>query len=108
MQQLTAIKRISGAVLVAILVPTLGVGPSVSSAWADGGGGGGCIAGIDPTCSVGASGGGGPGSASDGGGGGGPTSDPCAAYPAAAYGSKPPAVSQACADELQANYCDAM
>jgi hypothetical protein len=60
---------------------------------------------FDPSCTVGTGGGGGRGS---GGGSGGSTTDPCARYPNAAYGSKPPAVSQACADELQARYCNAM
>jgi hypothetical protein len=70
---------------------------------ADGGGSGDCNPTKDPTCSVRVGGGGG-----GGGGGSGPTSDPCAPYPDAAYGDEPPKVSQACADELQARYCNAM
>ena len=60
------------------------------------------------TCDVGTGGGGGVGTGGGGGGGGGTGSDPCAPYPDAAYGSKPPAVSQACADELQGRYCNAI
>jgi hypothetical protein len=74
-----------------------------SSASADGSGT------CDPThetCTVGTGGGG--GSGGGGGGGGGSAEDPCAAYPDAAYGDKPPKVSQACADELQGNYCNAI
>jgi hypothetical protein len=58
---------------------------------------------VNPSCTVGAGGGGGSG----GGGGGGSSVDPCAKYPHAAYGDKPPKVSQACADELQAKFCNA-
>jgi hypothetical protein len=36
------------------------------------------------------------------------SADPCAAYPKAAYGDKPPKVSPACADQLQGKYCNAM
>jgi hypothetical protein len=60
----------------------------------------------DPTCTV-STGGGGNGGGSNGGGGG-SSVDPCAKYPNAAYGDAPPKVSQACADDLQGNYCNAM
>jgi hypothetical protein len=36
------------------------------------------------------------------------STDPCAAYPEAGYGDKPPKVSPACADELQESYCSAI
>jgi hypothetical protein len=65
------------------------------------GGSGGCNIVKDPTCIVRVKGGGGSG------GGGGGTGDPCAPYPGATYGDTPPKVSQACADELQANFCRA-
>jgi hypothetical protein len=87
--------------LATVLVAGLAVSP-----WALADGGGGCNVQYDPTCSVDAGGGGGGGS--NNGGGGGPSVDPCAKYPGAAYGDKPPKVSQACADELQGNYCNAM
>jgi hypothetical protein len=72
---------------------------------AGGSGSGDCNVKYDPTCTVGVGGGNGNGG---GGAGSGPTSDPCAPYPDAAYGDKPPKVSQACADDLQARYCNAM
>lgn len=62
----------------------------------------------DPTCTVDVGTGGGDGGGDSGGQRQGPTEDPCAPYPDAAYGDKPPTVSQACADELQANFCKAM
>jgi hypothetical protein len=62
----------------------------------------------DPTCTVSTGGGDGGGNDGGGGGDGGSNVDPCAKYPNAAYGDKPPTVSQACADELQGNYCNAM
>jgi hypothetical protein len=66
-------------------------------------GSGDCNVRFDPTCTVGVGGGGG-----GAGSGGGSNVDPCAQYPNAAYGDKPPTVSQACADELQGRYCNAM
>lgn len=78
-----------------------------SPASADGGGD--CNVRYDPTCTVGVGGGdGGGGGGAAGGGGGGSNVDPCAAYPNAAYGDKPPTVSQACANDLQGRYCNAM
>ena len=73
----------------------------------DGSGSGTCDVLVNPTCTVGTGGGGGN---DDGGGGnnGGGSTDPCAATPNAPYGSKPPAVTQACADELAARYCKAI
>ena len=72
------------------------------------GGGGHCNV-RDPTCTVGTGGGGGNGGSGGGGNRGGRSPvDPCAKYPLASYGDKPPTVSQACADELQGQYCDAM
>ena len=68
------------------------------------GGTGGCNLIKDPNCIVRVKGGGGNGN----GGGGGGTQDPCAPYPGAAYGDVPPEVSQACADELQRNFCNAI
>ena len=94
-------------VITVLLVSALALALAVTApraAFADGGGT------CDPqlgTCDVGTGGGGGGGSGG-GGGGGGTGSDPCAPYPDAAYGSKPPAVSQACADELQGRYCNAI
>jgi hypothetical protein len=86
---------------------------SAPSARADGGSGG-CNVVKDPTCTVSAGGLGAGGSGSGGAGGdsGGTgaaaSTDPCAAYPEAAYGDKPPKVPQACADELQGKYCNAI
>jgi hypothetical protein len=67
-------------------------------------GDGGCNI-FEPSCTVGAGGGGNSGGGEGGNGSG--TADPCAKYPDAAYGSKPPAVSQACADEVQGRFCTA-
>jgi hypothetical protein len=72
----------------------------------DGGGEGGCNV-YDPSCTVG-TGGGGSSGGGGGDGGGGSAGDPCAKWPNATYGSKPPAVSQACADALQGRFCDAI
>lgn len=36
------------------------------------------------------------------------STDPCAPYPEAAYGDKPPKVSPGCADKLQGDYCNAI
>jgi hypothetical protein len=82
---------------------------SAGVAFADGGGGTGQCDPIHNTCDVGAAGGGG-GDVGDngGGGGGGSSTDPCAPYPSAAYGDQPPKVSQACADELRGQYCNAI
>lgn len=79
----------------------------VSPAAADDGGSGSCNVRFDPTCTVGVGTGSGDGGG-DNGGQNGPTEDPCAPYPDAAYGDTPPKVSQACADELHANFCKAM
>jgi hypothetical protein len=91
----------ANTLIVAVAVAlALAVGTS-SAALADGGGS------CDPqlgTCDVRAGGGGGTG----GGGGGGTSGDPCAPYPNAAYGDKPPKVSLTCADELQGKFCNAM
>lgn len=77
-----------------------------SPATADGGGSGSCNVRFDPTCTVGVETGSDDG-AKDNGGNNGATEDPCASYPDAAYGDEPPTVSQACADELHANFCKA-
>lgn len=90
--------------LVALVVELFAVVVLASPASADSGDG--CNV-RDPSCTVGVSGGGGSGSGG-GDGGGGSNVDPCADYPNAAYGDKPPTVSQACADELQGNYCNAI
>lgn len=74
------------------------------SAPANADGSGGCNVFVNPTCTVGTGGGGGGGGAGSGG----SNADPCATYPNAAYGDKPPVVSQACADALQGRYCNAM
>lgn len=76
-------------------------------ALAGGGGGTGSCNVLDPSCTVGTGGGDDGGGGDSGGNGRGTSTDPCAKYPNAAYGSKPPAVSQACADELQASFCNA-
>lgn len=86
------------AALVALVVVT----PSLASAASSGG----CNV-RDPSCTVGAEGGAGHGGGGGGGGGGGSAGDPCAPYPDSGYGSKPPAVSPACADELQGRFCQA-
>jgi hypothetical protein len=90
------------SVLVVFSMMAFGVVLLAPAAGADGGGD--CNV-RDPSCTVEVGGGdhhgGGPGT-------GGPSTNPCAAYPTAAYGDKPPKVSQACADELQGNYCNAM
>lgn len=75
-------------------------------ATADGGGSGSCDVRFDPTCTVGVDTGGDDGD-HDHGGNNGSSEDPCASYPDAAYGDVPPKVSQACADELHANFCKA-
>jgi hypothetical protein len=80
---------------------------SAASAHADGGSGG-CNVVKDPTCTVSAGGGLDAGGSSDAGGGSGSSRDPCAAYPDAVYGDRPPKVSRACADELQGTYCNAI
>lgn len=76
---------------------------AMPAANAGGGGGSGSCNVLDPSCTVGT--GGGDGNGGGDAGGSGSSGDPCAKYPNAAYGSKPPAVSQVCADELQANFC---
>ena len=75
---------------------------------ADGDGGSGSCNIYQPSCTVDAGGGGGPAGHGSGSSGSGASVDPCAKYPNAGYGDTPPKVSQACADELQANYCSAM
>lgn len=92
-------------VIVSVLIAAVLVEVSPASA-GDGPGSGSCNVIKDPTCTVGVGG----GSGNGGGNGGGPgtSTDPCASYPQAAYGDKPPKVSQACADELQYNYCQAL
>jgi hypothetical protein len=81
---------------------------SATSAYADGAIGG-CNVVKDPTCTVSAGGvdAGGSGGAGAGGGSG-SSKDPCAAYPDAVYGDRPPKVTQACADEVQGKYCSAI
>jgi hypothetical protein len=99
---ITMRKVITGLIALAVVLAT---GVAVSApAHADGSGD--CNVRFDPTCTVGVGGGGGGGSG--GSGGGGTNVDLCAQYPNAAYGDKPPTVSQACADELQGRYCNAM
>lgn len=95
-----------------LMVPLFGLYDIVSptSSYADGGSGG-CNVVKDPTCTVSASGGLGAGDSTgaDGdGGGSGSSKNPCAAYPDAVYGDRPPQVPQACADELQGKYCNAI
>ena len=70
--------------------------------------GDGCDVTTDPTCTVVTGSGGSRGGGGGGRVGGGTDVNPCAKYPIAVYGDKPPTVSQACADELQGNYCTAM
>ena len=89
----------------ALLMAVLTVAPT---AHADTGGNGTCDVKIDPTCTVSTSGGGDDGSNTGSNGNDGSNSDPCAPYKETYYGEQPPDVSQACADELQARYCDAI
>ncbi len=97
----------ASALLALFLLLTVMVFASAPAHGDDGGSGGGCNVIINPSCTVNAGGdGGNTGGGSTGGGGG--SVDPCAAYPNAAYGDQPPKVSQACADELQGNYCNAI
>jgi hypothetical protein len=94
------------ALAVVLVIFAVSIGSAVSASANGGRGTGGCNI-YDPSCSVGAGVGGGV-SPSGGGGASGGIADPCAAYPNAAYGDKPPKVSQACADQLQGRYCNAM
>ncbi|SOD72951.1 hypothetical protein SAMN05892883_2262 [Jatrophihabitans sp. GAS493] len=105
MQWLTKTQRLAKRYLLMLSVTIAVVAFAPEAAHADGGSGG-CDVLRNPTCTVGTGGGGGSG---PGGGGSGSVtpSDPCAAYPDAAYGDEPPVVSQACADELQGRYCRA-
>ena len=91
--------------LFAVLAVCVSLGMATARPAGADGGSGGCNV-IDPSCTVGA-GGSGLGT-NGGGGGGGGNIDPCAAYPNAGYGSQPPAVSQACAGQLQGQYCTAI
>lgn len=95
------------AVAVTLFVVAVASSPAGAHGSGSSGGDGNCNV-RDPSCTVGTGGGGGSDGGSGGSGGGGSNVDPCAKYPDAAYGDKPPKVSQACADELQGNYCNAM
>jgi hypothetical protein len=97
-------RRVVSGLVVAVAFLFVAVSVATPASAGGGGGNGDCNV-LDNTCTVGAGGGGGNGG---GGGGSGPTNDPCAPYPDAAYGDTPPKVSQACADDLQARYCNAM
>ncbi len=96
---LTGTGKLAARIVATLLVLSAAVA-FAPAARADGHGG--CNV-LDPSCTVGVGGGGGDGRGNSGG----STGNPCDPYPNAAYGSKPPAVSQACADELQANFCQA-
>jgi hypothetical protein len=90
--------------LFAVLAIFVSLGMAAAPPAGADGGSGGCNV-IDPSCTVGTGGDGSGANGGGGGGGGGGNTEPCAAYPNAGYGSKPPAVSQACADQLQGQYC---
>jgi hypothetical protein len=111
----TAVMALLGALLMLI-----GSAPSVQAAGPPSPGSGTCDVTVDPTCTVGVGGGGGGGSSGGGDGGGTTTGcqntdpfnggcDPCPTNDTTVgYGSKPPQVSQVCADYLQAGYCRAI
>lgn len=89
-----------------VLLTAVVVAPSSR---ADGDGSGSCNVKFNPSCRVDVGDAGSTGTKdSNDNGDSGDSTDPCADYPDAAYGDKPPKVSQGCADELHANYCRAM
>lgn len=91
-----------------LMMPLFGLSiASATSAHADGRSGG-CNVVKDPTCTVSASGGLDASDSTGAGGGSGISKEPCAGYPDAVYGDRPPQVPQACADELQGKYCNAI